>query len=108
MIFGMQNNCFQYTYEVPSLYNACFTYDSLAVLSPLLLAVTSSTPIQKGEFCNWENRFDLIGDSVDSNINSDKLKYMRENNLLWDDMKDGNMTYTQDYKHRKRYSSIPM
>jgi len=72
------------------------------------LAITSSTPIQKGEFCNWENRFDLIGDSVDSNINNEKLKSLYENNLLWDDMKDEYMTYTKDFRHRKRYSSIPM
>ena len=65
MAFGMGCCCLQVTMQMPNLRDATYAYDQLAILSPLFLALTSATPVQKGILCDSDVRWLTIAASVD-------------------------------------------
>ena len=65
MAFGMGLNCLQTTYSTQNISHARILHDQLHILSPLFLALTAGTPIHKGKLCDWDVRWNIIGDSVD-------------------------------------------
>lgn len=65
MAFGMGCCCLQVTMQATSDRQSRFLHDQLAVLSPLLLALSASTPIHKGVLTNVDVRWGVISQSVD-------------------------------------------
>jgi gamma-glutamyl:cysteine ligase YbdK (ATP-grasp superfamily) len=44
------------------------------VVAPLMLALSASTPIMKGQFTDTDVRWNTISDSTNSNVNLSKVK----------------------------------
>ena len=57
--------CFQLTFQACHLKEAVCLYDQLAVLCPIMLAITASNPISKGILAATDCRWDTIAASVD-------------------------------------------
>ncbi|RNF07446.1 gamma-glutamylcysteine synthetase [Trypanosoma rangeli] len=65
MAFGMGCNCLQVTMQFEGESCARHVYDQLGILCPLFLAISSSTPFQKGILCDSDVRWLTIAASVD-------------------------------------------
>lgn len=65
MAFGMGMNCLQVTFQAGDIDESRYMYDQLAVLAPIMLAVTAATPIFKGRLADVDVRWNSIGASVD-------------------------------------------
>lgn len=65
MAFGMGNCCLQITFQAKDIEESRFMYDQLAVLAPVMMALTASTPILKGRIADTDARWGVICESVD-------------------------------------------
>jgi glutamate--cysteine ligase catalytic subunit len=65
MGFGMGCCCSQVTFQARDCDESRFLYDQLAVLSPIMLALTASTPILRGRLVDTDVRWGVISASVD-------------------------------------------
>lgn len=65
MAFGMGNCCLQVTFQASDMDESRYMYDQLAILAPLMMALTASTPILKGRLANTDARWSTISQSVD-------------------------------------------
>ncbi|CAJ1374466.1 unnamed protein product [Effrenium voratum] len=65
MAFGMGCCCLQVTFQASDLDESRLLYDQLAVLAPIMLALTAATPIVKGRLAATDARWSLISQSVD-------------------------------------------
>jgi len=65
MGFGMGCCCLQCTFQCCNISEARFFYDQLAVMSPIMLALTAATPIFKGLLADIDARWNIIAASVD-------------------------------------------
>ena len=65
MAFGMGCCCVQVTFQAKDIDESRFMYDQLAVLSPILMALTASTPILKGRIADTDCRWGIISAAVD-------------------------------------------
>lgn len=65
MGFGMGCCCLQITFQARDIMEARHLYDQLAVLCPLLLALTASTPIYRGYLTDVDCRWNVISAAVD-------------------------------------------
>ena len=55
----------QVTFQGRDIEESRHLYDHLAVLSPILLALTAATPIARGALLDTDVRWDIISQSVD-------------------------------------------
>lgn len=65
MAFGMGCCCLQITFQAKDVDESRFMYDQLAVLAPIMMALTASTPILKGRLADTDCRWGVISESVD-------------------------------------------
>eukprot|EP00522_Entomoneis_paludosa_P000635 CAMPEP_0172473156 /NCGR_PEP_ID=MMETSP1065-20121228/68711_1 /TAXON_ID=265537 /ORGANISM="Amphiprora paludosa, Strain CCMP125" /LENGTH=961 /DNA_ID=CAMNT_0013231325 /DNA_START=177 /DNA_END=3062 /DNA_ORIENTATION=+ len=65
MAFGMGCCCLQVTFQGKDIDESRFMYDQLAVMAPILMALTASTPILKGRLADTDARWGVISESVD-------------------------------------------
>ncbi|CAJ1351566.1 unnamed protein product [Effrenium voratum] len=65
MAFGMGCCCLQVTFQASDIDESRFLYDQLAVLAPIMMALTAATPIVKGRLAATDVRWSLISQSVD-------------------------------------------
>lgn len=65
MGFGMGMCCLQVTFQGRDCDESRYMYDQLAVLAPIMLALTAATPIQKGRLSGHDTRWSVIAQSVD-------------------------------------------
>eukprot|EP01137_Pigoraptor_chileana_P012789 Opistho-2@65526 len=65
MGFGMGCCCLQATFQACSIDEARHLYDQLAVLSPIMMALTAAAPIYRGHLADVDCRWDVISQSVD-------------------------------------------
>lgn len=65
MGFGMGCCCLQITFQARDILEARLLYDQLAVICPIMLALTASTPIFRGYLSEVDARWDVISASVD-------------------------------------------
>lgn len=65
MAFGMGCCCLQVTFQSTDVLESRFMFDQLAGLSPIMLALTSATPIFKGRLVDTDNRWTIISQAVD-------------------------------------------
>merc|ERR1719382_665432 len=57
--------CLQVTFQARDVAESRHLYDHLAVLSPILLALTAATPIARGILLDTDVRWSIIAQSVD-------------------------------------------
>lgn len=65
MGFGMGCCCLQMTFQAQSINEAKHLYDQLAPLTPILLALSASSPIWRGYLSDVDCRWDIISASCD-------------------------------------------
>eukprot|EP00494_Astrolonche_serrata_P017348 UN17530 len=64
----------QVTFQAQNLKECYYLHDQLAIISPLMMALSASTPFFRGYLTDRDVRYDIISDSVD-----DRTKEEREN-----------------------------
>jgi len=72
MAFGMGLCCLQVTFQARDVDESRFLYDQLAVLAPILMALTAATPICKGRLADTDARWGIISESVDCRTPSER------------------------------------
>ena len=77
MAFGMGCCCLQTTFNCTNINEARHLYDQLAVLTPIMMALTASTPILKGKISNLDARWTVISQSVDDRTPGERGKAVR-------------------------------
>ena len=115
MGFGMGLCCLQLTFQATDLHEATSLYDQLAPLCPIMLALTASSPFQRGYLVDRDCRWDIISASVDDRtrqerglepLTTDKFRiqksrydsidsYLSTCALARDDYNDIDITYDQ-------------
>ena len=65
MAFGMGCCCLQITFQAKDIDESRFIYDQLAVMAPIMMALTASTPAIKGRLLDTDARWGIISESVD-------------------------------------------
>ncbi|KAI8868465.1 GCS-domain-containing protein, partial [Ramicandelaber brevisporus] len=65
MGFGMGCSCLQVTFQACSIVEARRLYDHLAVVAPLMLALTAAAPIYRGYLADVDCRWNVISAAVD-------------------------------------------
>lgn len=65
MAFGMGCCCLQVTFQACDVEESRFLYDQLAVLAPIMMALTASSPIFKGRLADIDARWGVISECVD-------------------------------------------
>lgn len=65
MAFGMGCCCLQITFQAKDVEESRFIYDQLAVLAPIMMALTASTPLLRGRIADTDCRWGIISESVD-------------------------------------------
>jgi glutamate--cysteine ligase catalytic subunit len=72
MAFGMGCCCLQITFQAKDLDESRFIYDQLAVMAPVMMALTASTPILKGRIADTDCRWGIISESVDDRTRAER------------------------------------
>jgi len=70
--FGMGCSCLQITSETQNMEHAKYLHDSYISLGPIFGALSASAPIYKGQLADWDFRWNVIRDSVDSRTDEEK------------------------------------
>jgi glutamate--cysteine ligase catalytic subunit len=65
MAFGMGCCCLQITFQAKDMDESRFMYDQLAVMAPIMMALTASTPLLRGRIADTDTRWGIISESVD-------------------------------------------
>ncbi len=65
MAFGMGCCCLQVTMQCRSEVESRYLNDQLAILAPILQALSASTPIFRGQLADTDTRWNVIGGAVD-------------------------------------------
>ncbi|KAI9203672.1 glutamate-cysteine ligase-domain-containing protein [Polychytrium aggregatum] len=72
MCFGMGCCCLQVTFQACSVEEARRLYDHLAVVSPIMLALSAAAPIFRGYLADVDCRWDVISASVDDRTKEER------------------------------------
>jgi glutamate--cysteine ligase catalytic subunit len=78
MAFGMGCCCLQITMQANDDRESRYVHDQLAVLAPMFLALSASTPIFKGQLAATDTRWDVISQSVDDRTLSERGGHLEE------------------------------
>lgn len=65
MAFGMGMCCLQVTFQARDVDESRYMYDQMAVLAPIMMAMTAATPFFKGRIADIDARWTVISQSVD-------------------------------------------
>mmetsp|Transcript_6392 Transcript_6392/g.9142 ORF Transcript_6392/g.9142 Transcript_6392/m.9142 type:complete len:953 (-) Transcript_6392:1080-3938(-) len=72
MAFGMGCCCLQITFQGKDLDESRFMYDQLAVMAPIMMALTASTPLLRGRLADTDARWGIISESVDCRTKAER------------------------------------
>ena len=72
MAFGMGQSCLQVTFQTRSIREARHLYDHLAVLSPIMLALSAATPFHRGRIADIDVRWTVISQAVDDRTSKER------------------------------------
>ncbi len=70
MAFGMGCCSLQITLQAKSRYHCCQIHDIFALLGPIFLSLSSSTPIIQGKLVDTDSRWNIISQSTDDRIDN--------------------------------------
>eukprot|EP01114_Cavostelium_apophysatum_P017669 TRINITY_DN5307_c0_g1_i1.p1 TRINITY_DN5307_c0_g1~~TRINITY_DN5307_c0_g1_i1.p1 ORF type:complete len:627 (+),score=179.73 TRINITY_DN5307_c0_g1_i1:107-1987(+) len=83
MAFGMGCCCLQTTLQCCNIQEARYFYDQLAVMSPIMLALTAATPIFRGYLADTDSRWNIIAASVDDRTEEERgLKPLKNSKFV--------------------------
>ncbi|KAI9353702.1 glutamate-cysteine ligase-domain-containing protein [Obelidium mucronatum] len=72
MCFGMGCSCLQVTFQACSVEEARRLYDQLAVMTPIMMALSAGAPIFRGYLADVDCRWDVISGSVDDRTREER------------------------------------
>jgi len=72
MAFGMGCCCLQVTFQARNMNESRYLYDQLAVLAPIMMAMTAATPVLKGRLAATDARWSVISQSVDDRTEAER------------------------------------
>jgi len=75
MAFGMGCCCLQITFQAQDVDESRFMYDQLAVVTPIMMALTASTPFLKGRIADTDCRWGIISESVDDRTPAERGRH---------------------------------
>lgn len=81
MAFGMGCSSSQITIQCENITHAMYTYDQLAILSPILLSLSASCPFAKGLLSNNDTRWNIISQSVDDRMEKEYIQKSRYSSI---------------------------
>ena len=83
--FGMGSSCLQVTIQGRDMDESSHLYDQLAVVAPLMLALTAATPAIRGLLADTDVRWDIISgamdDRTDEEIDSGRVPKSRYSSI---------------------------
>mmetsp|Transcript_3846 Transcript_3846/g.5370 ORF Transcript_3846/g.5370 Transcript_3846/m.5370 type:complete len:675 (-) Transcript_3846:30-2054(-) len=83
MAFGMGCCCLQTTFQCCNIEEARHFYDQLAVLSPIMLALSAGTPFVRGYLAETDARWNIIAASVDDRTLEERgMKPLKQNKFV--------------------------
>lgn len=100
MAFGMGCCCLQITFQAKDVDESRFMYDQLAVLAPIMMALTASTPILKGRLADTDCRWGVISESVDDRTPAERG--LAHNNMFQEEL----VGQGKRRLYKSRYDSI--
>lgn len=100
MAFGMGCCCLQITFQAKDIDESRFMYDQLAVMAPIMMALTASTPILKGRLADTDARWGIISESVDDRTPAERGR--KDPNAPYPDLNAGGRRRL----FKSRYDSI--
>lgn len=120
---GMGNGCLQVTTGMECFHLACYIYDQLIPIIPIITALSASSPFFKGKLSNFDNRFQIISQACDERKDEEKdpnsknyifcsrysfiYSYLSENQYILDHHNDlPKMPINEEYyeKLRKKFT----
>lgn len=113
MAYGMGSCCLQLTVQLSGLPDALYLYDQFAVLSPILLALSASSPIYQGCVSSHDTRWSVIEQSVDDRNKKEhisKSRYSSISTYLCEDSKKYNdieLEYNKEDYQLLKQNGIP-
>jgi glutamate--cysteine ligase catalytic subunit len=103
MIYGMGCCCLQVTFQAENVVQSRHLYDHLAVLTPLMLALTAGSPIMRGFLLNEDCRWNSVAQSVDDRTDAERgLESLDEGDDGDSRLAGGGVRYMR----KSRYGSI--
>ncbi|KAI9291214.1 GCS-domain-containing protein [Neoconidiobolus thromboides FSU 785] len=72
--FGAACCCLQTTFQCPNFNEACFLYDCLIPIAPIMLALSANTPVMKGYLSSLDTRYEVLKYTNDGRNEMDKLE----------------------------------
>lgn len=107
MAFGMGCCCLQVTMQTQSEDQSRYLHDQLAVLSPILQALSAATPIFKGQLAATDTRWNVISQAVDDRTVAERRA--PASTLDVESLRDGAMVGEGVRRlSQSRYSEVPL
>jgi hypothetical protein len=72
MAFGMGSSCLQVTFQACSIEQARRLYDQLTPITPLMLALSASSPVYRAYLSDVDCRWKVIAGSVDDRTREER------------------------------------
>jgi len=72
MCFGMGCSCLQVTIQACSIEHGRRLYDHLAVMTPIMLALSAASPVFRGYLTDVDARWQVIAGSVDDRTRQER------------------------------------
>lgn len=72
MAFGMGMCCLQVTFQARDVDESRYMYDQMAVLAPILMAMTAASPFFRGRLADIDARWTVIAQSVDDRTDAEQ------------------------------------
>ena len=82
MAFGMGCCCLQITFQAKDVDESRFMYDQLAVVAPIMMAHSASTPILKGRLTDTDCRWGIISESCDDRTPRGKDEFIKADMIV--------------------------
>ncbi|EFC46617.1 glutamate-cysteine ligase catalytic subunit [Naegleria gruberi] len=99
MAFGMGCCCMQSTLLARDIHEARNLYDQMAVLCPIMLALTAATPMARGLLADTDVRWNIVSASVDDRRDE-------ENNTISKSRYDSISLYIGENEQAKQFSDL--
>lgn len=71
-VFGFGCCCLQITFQGKDLDESRFMYDQLAVMAPIMMALTASTPVLRGRLADTDARWGVISECCDDRTKAER------------------------------------
>lgn len=108
MGFGMGCSCLQMTFQAQNIEEARHLYDQLAPLTPILTALSASSPIWRGYLADIDCRWDIIAASCDDRTREElgEIPLKNDEHRIYKSRYDSIDCYlSEEYQ---KYNDIPL